>query len=76
MIYNDQTPGWEVISYAGSYGVAEVGLTSDGYLEDRGSSPAYPQLGIDMDRWGREQPSLDSLAMGWENKYDYISNAR
>jgi hypothetical protein len=73
LIYNDQTPGWEVISYAGSYGVAEVGLTSDGYLEDRGSSPAYPQIGIDMARWGREQPSIDSLAN--DHEFDFISNA-
>ena len=72
LIYNDQTPGWEVISYAGSYGVAEVGLTPDGYLEDRGSSPAYPQLGIDMSKWKKEQPSIES--QGHENQYEYLSN--
>ena len=74
LIYNEETAAWEVISYAGSYGVAEVGLTPDGYLEDRGSSPAYPQLGIDMDRWGKEQPTLKSL--GYENRYEYLSNSQ
>ena len=73
LIYNEETTTWEVISYAGSYGVAEVGLASDGYLEDRGSSPAYPQLGIDMDKWKREQTSIDSLS--YDREFDYISNA-
>ena len=73
LIYNEETTTWEVISYAGSYGVAEVGLTSDGYLENRGSSPAYPQLGIDMDKWKREQTSIDSLS--YDREFDYISNA-
>ena len=72
LIYNEETTAWEVISYAGSYGVAEVGLTSDGYLEDRGSSPAYPQLGIDMSKWKKEQPSIES--QGHENQYEYLSN--
>jgi hypothetical protein len=74
LIYNDQTPGWEVISYAGSYGVAEVGLTPDGYLEDRGSSPAYPQLGVDMPRWKQEQASLDSNS--WFEEYDEVSTSK
>ena len=74
LIYNEETTAWEVISYAGSYGVAEVGLTPDGYLEDRGSSPAYPQLGLDMDKWTREQATLDSNS--WFEEYDEVSTSK
>jgi hypothetical protein len=73
LIYNEETTAWEVISYAGSYGVAEVTLTPDGYLEDRGSSPAYPQIGIEMSRWKQEQASLDSNS--WFEEYDEVSTS-